>query len=104
MRSSEGTTDCVFNSIMTSLQPNVATTLTEAVRQTGIKDTMAQPVIDHLVKLGADLRKASPTRAAHTPDEVMSILTEELLKAQGKGAGIINPLTSMDGKYHFESS
>lgn len=67
------------------------------MRETGVKDAMAQPVIDHLVKLGAELRKASPTQTAHTPDEVMAILTAELLKAQGKGDGIINPLTSMDG-------
>lgn len=87
---------------MTALQPNVATTLVEAVRETGIKDAMAQPIIDHLVKLGAELRKASPTRSAHTPDEVMSILTAELLQAQQKGAGVINPLTSMDGKCNFE--
>lgn len=86
---------------MTSLQPNVATTLAEAVRETGIKDALAQPVINHLVKLGAELRKASPTRSAHTPDEVMTILTEELLKAQGKGAGILNPLNSMDGMLSF---
>lgn len=86
---------------MTSLQPNVATTLVEAVRETGIKDALAQPVINHLVKLGAELRKASPTRSAHTPDEVMTILTDELLKAQGKGAGILNPLNSMDGMLNF---
>lgn len=87
---------------MTALQPNVASTLVEAVRETGIKDALAQPVINHLVKLGAELRKASPTSAgAHSPDEVMSILTEELLKAQGKGAGILNPLNSMDGTLSF---
>lgn len=96
MRTSEGTLQCVFNSILTSLEPNVATTLVEAVRETGIKDTLAQPIINNLVKLGTELRKASPT-SSHTPDEVMSILTAELLKAQSKGAGIINPLTSMDG-------
>ncbi|KAF7974716.1 hypothetical protein HWV62_11375 [Athelia sp. TMB] len=104
LRNSESTTNCVFNNLMTSLQPNVSTTLTNAVRETGVKDALAQPVIDHLVKLGVDLRKASPTRAAHTPDEVMAILTAELLKAQNKGAGIINPLTSMDGvKIHEDT-
>lgn len=87
---------------MTALQPNVATTLVEAVRETGIKDAMAQPIIDHLVKLGSELRKSSPTQTAHTPDEVMAILTAELLQAQGKGAGVINPLTSMDGEYDYE--
>ena len=83
---------------MLALQPNVATALTEAVRESGTKDTLAQPVIDHLVKLGQELRKASPTRAAYAPDEVLSILTEELKKEQVKGQGILNPLVSMDGE------
>lgn len=82
---------------MTALQPNVSTALADAVRQSGVKDSLAQPIIERLLKIGQDLRKATPDRAAHTPDEVQSILTDELRKAQGLGPGIMNPLLAMDG-------
>lgn len=82
---------------MTALQPGITTTLTDHIRQTGVKDTLAQPIIDNLVKLGQNLRKATPDRAAHSPDEVLSILTAELKKAQGLG-GVMNPLVDMDGE------
>jgi hypothetical protein len=49
------------------------------------------------VKLGQQLRKNNPERAAYTPDEVQSILTDELKRAQGLGNGILNPLMDMDG-------
>ena len=88
---------------MLALQPNVATALTETVQEPGTKDALAQPVIDRLVKLGQELRKASPTRAAYAPDEVLAILTEELKKEQAKGQGILNPLVSMDGKLYDQS-
>jgi hypothetical protein len=82
---------------MLALQPNVGNSLTEAVQESGTKDTLAQLVIDHLVKLRQELQKALPTCAAYAPDEVLSILTEELKKEQVKGQGILNPLVSMDG-------
>ncbi|EIW74149.1 hypothetical protein CONPUDRAFT_133377 [Coniophora puteana RWD-64-598 SS2] len=42
--------------------------LAEASRSTGIKDHLAQPILDSIVKIGQDLRKATPDRAAVTPD------------------------------------
>lgn len=79
--------------------------MTDAVRESGVKDSLAQPIIDNLVKLGQDLRKSVPDRQAHSPDEVQAILTDELRKAQGLGSGIINPLLAMDGRapssYHL---
>ncbi|KAF7980223.1 hypothetical protein HWV62_39337 [Athelia sp. TMB] len=95
-RSSRETQEQTFIQLVTALQPAAATTLTDSMRLTGVKDTLAQPVIDNLVKLGQNLRKAAPNRAAHTPDEVLSILTAELKKAQGLGA-VMNPLVDMDG-------
>lgn len=86
---------------MLSLQPNVATSLASAVRETGVKDALAQPVIDSLVKLGQELRKATPNRAAYTPDEVQAILTSELKSCRDQGYGIINPLADMDGQSTF---
>lgn len=82
---------------MTALQPAVATTLTDAVRQSGVKDSLAQPIIENLVKLGQNLWKATPDCAAHTPDEVPSILADELKKAHS-GGGVMNSLIDMDGK------
>ncbi|KAJ6501774.1 hypothetical protein DFH09DRAFT_1051553 [Mycena vulgaris] len=91
------TAEETFQQILTSLEPNVATTLTEAIRLSGIKDTLAQPIMDALVKMGQDLRKANPDGSSYSPDEVQTILTEELKKHQQKGEGITNPLFDMDG-------
>jgi hypothetical protein len=104
-RSNKATCEHIFQQLVTSLEPNVVTKLVEAVRDSGIKDPVAQPIIDRLVKLGQALRKASPDRIAHTPDEVQAILTEELKKAYSNGP-VMNPLLDMDGKWHgrLESS
>ncbi|KAJ6622345.1 hypothetical protein B0H10DRAFT_2342221 [Mycena sp. CBHHK59/15] len=97
VRASADTAEETFQQILTALEPNVATTLTEAVRASGVKDVLAQPIIDLLVKTGQDLRKANPDGTSHSPDEVQTILTEELKKHQQKGEGITNPLFDMDG-------
>ncbi|KAF7333096.1 Carbamoyl-phosphate synthase large chain [Mycena venus] len=86
-----------FADILKAGEPNVATTLTEAVRSSGVKDALVQPIIDMLVKMGQDLRKANPNSSSYSPDEVQAILTEELKKHQQKGDGITNPLFDMDG-------
>ncbi|KAF8170969.1 hypothetical protein K438DRAFT_1982253 [Mycena galopus ATCC 62051] len=91
------TAEETFQQILTALEPNVATTLTEAVRASGTKDALAQPIIDVLVKMGQDLRKVNPNGASYSPDEVQTILTEELKKHQQQGDGITNPLFDMDG-------
>lgn len=80
---------------MKSLQPSVATALNDMVRSTGTKDSLAQPVIDDLVKLGQRLRLATPN--TQSPDEIQAILTSELEKAHAKGRGFLNPLVTMDG-------
>ncbi|KAJ6608562.1 hypothetical protein B0H10DRAFT_1815561 [Mycena sp. CBHHK59/15] len=54
------------------LKPNVATTLTEAVRLSGVKDSLAQPIIDLLVKMGQDLRKANLEGSSYSPDEFIT--------------------------------
>lgn len=81
---------------MTALEPGVTKPLAEAVRDSGIKDALAQPIIDRLVKMGQELRRADPGKSALAPDKVQAILLEELKKA---GPGCINPLLSADGKY-----
>ncbi|KAJ7476792.1 hypothetical protein FB451DRAFT_1461207 [Mycena latifolia] len=96
-RNPADTAEETFQQILTALEPNVATTLTEAVRLSGVKDALAQPIIDILVKMGQDLRKANPEGSALSPDEIQTILTEELKKHQQQGEGITNPLFDMDG-------
>jgi hypothetical protein len=70
------------------------------MKDSGIKDTLTQPIIDNLVKLGAQLRKAAPGRDPITPDAIQDILTQELRKENGSkpGPNIINPLVTMDGE------
>ncbi|TFY81247.1 hypothetical protein EWM64_g2768 [Hericium alpestre] len=96
LRKSVDTQEHVLKQFMTALQPNVVTALEESAKQFGIKDPVAQPIIDSLVRLGQQLRKSTPDRAAYTPDEVQSILTEELKKAFAKGP-VMNPLLDMNG-------
>ncbi|KAJ6485284.1 hypothetical protein DFH09DRAFT_1252871 [Mycena vulgaris] len=62
------------------LKPNIATTLTEAVRLSGVKNVFAQPVIGVLVKMGQDMQKANPEGSWYSPDEIQMIFTEELKK------------------------
>ncbi|KAJ6624579.1 hypothetical protein B0H10DRAFT_2162183 [Mycena sp. CBHHK59/15] len=97
LRNPADTAEETFQQILTALEPNIASTLTEAVRLSGVKDAQAQPIIDILVKMGQDLRKANPTGTVHSPDEIQTILTEELKKHQRQGEGITNPLFDMDG-------
>ncbi|ETW80535.1 hypothetical protein HETIRDRAFT_320848 [Heterobasidion irregulare TC 32-1] len=97
MRTSSETREKVFEQLVTALEPNVATKLTEAVRDSGVKDGVAQPIIDHIVKLGQQLRKSSsPEQVAHSPEEVQAILTKELRKAHGRGQ-TYNPLLDVEG-------
>lgn len=99
MRTSSETSEHIVNQFATALQPNVVTTLSDAVRSSGIKDAMAQPIIESLVKLGQQLRKNSPDQVAYSPDEVCSILLQELKSKTGEGgAGGMNPLLHMDGQ------
>ncbi|KAJ7622706.1 hypothetical protein B0H17DRAFT_1151594 [Mycena rosella] len=97
LRNPADTSEETFQQILTALEPNIATTLTEAVRLSGVKDALAQPIIDTLVKMGQDLRKANPEGSPHRPNEIQTILTAELKKHQRNGEGITNPLFDMDG-------
>lgn len=95
-RTCNETAETTVEQLLLALQPLVATALVDAVRKSGVKDAMAQPVIEKLVKLGQDLRKSTPEQAARSPDEVTAILVDELAKAHEQG-GLLNPLINMDG-------
>jgi hypothetical protein len=98
-RVASDTQEHVLRCLFTALQPGVSGELADQARESGIKDAIAQPIIEQLVKLGQELRKAAASgAAAHTPDEIQAILTEELKKAHLKG-GVMNPLLDMMGVY-----
>ncbi|EIW74161.1 hypothetical protein CONPUDRAFT_170321, partial [Coniophora puteana RWD-64-598 SS2] len=78
-------------------EPGATTKLTELSRTSGIKDMVAQPILESVIKLGQNLRKSSPGQAAYTPNEIEAILTEEIKKARSSSRGGINPLIEMDG-------
>lgn len=95
-RNCKETAETTVEQLVTSTQPFVSTSLAETARKTGVKDTIAQPIIENLVKLGQELRKGTPEQAARSPDEIMTILADELTKAHHQG-GVLNPLIDMDG-------
>jgi hypothetical protein len=57
-----------FQQILTVVEPNIATTQTEAVRFSGVKDALAQRIIEtSSLKWDKIWRKSSRTRAATHP-------------------------------------
>ena len=104
-RNSSETAEHVFQQLMTALEPNVATTLNDAISGSGIKDTFAQPIIKHLVKLGQQLRKGSGDGSVLSPGDVLTNLTEELKKIHtSSGGAVMNPLLHMSGMDHNSES
>lgn len=97
-RTAAKTKEAVYQQVLTSLEPDVITALDMAVRESGVKDALAQPILDLLVKMGQELRKSNPEGTAHSPDEVQAILLDELKKHQTAGDGIVNPLLDMNGE------
>ena len=101
-RNSNKTAEHVFQQLMTALEPNVATTLNDAISGSGIKDAFAQPTIKRLVKLGQQLQKGSADGSNMlSPGDVLTNLTEELKKIHTLSGGVImNPLLHMPGMDH----
>ena len=95
------TAEHVFQQLMTALEPNVATTLSDAISGSGIKDMIAQPIIERLVKLGQQLRKGSSDGSTLSPGDVLTNLTEELKTIHASSGGaVMNPLLHMPGMDH----
>ncbi len=62
----------------------------------GVKDSFAISIIHKLIAMGKVLRRSTVARKALSPDDVNSLLTDELKKYQGKP--IMNPLLDMPGE------
>ena len=100
-RNSRETAEHVFQQLMTALEPNVMTTLNDAVSGSGIKDLFSQPIIERLIKLGQQLRKGSGDGSMLSPGDVLANLTEELKKIHASSGGaVMNPLLHMPGMDH----
>jgi hypothetical protein len=69
----------------------------DQARDTGIKDPVAQPIIERLLDLGQSLKQSTPRRS---PDEIEQILRQELDSA--RQSIYMNPLLNMDGMFVLE--
>jgi len=86
---------------MVALEPNVATTLSDTISGSSIKDVFAQPIIERLIKLGQQLRKGSADGSMLSPGNVLTNLMEELKKIHASSGGaVMNPLLHMPGMVH----
>lgn len=83
---------------MRALAPNSHTALEKMVRKAGVKDSVAQPIIECLVTLGNEVWKR-PDIAPATSAETQEILNGELRRLKGMGP-IQNPLLEMKGMLH----
>ncbi|KAG9089001.1 hypothetical protein FRC06_001747, partial [Ceratobasidium sp. 370] len=78
-----------------AILPKTVQKIKHAARDTGVKDALAQPVIDRLLDLGKSLRKpAAKGTPCQAPSEIGGVLQRELQLARDH---CVNPLLSMDG-------
>jgi hypothetical protein len=81
---------------MRALTPNSRTALEKMIREAGVKDLIAQPIIECLTQLGNELWSQRRLRALSAED-VQNSLKEELSRMKSLGP-IHNPLLEMPGK------
>jgi hypothetical protein len=85
-----------------ALLPGARSKVDNDLALTGVKDGIAQPIIEELVKMGIGLRKVSADNPSPQSSEIDKILAAHLESAKEKGA--INALLEMDGMLSFGSS
>ncbi|KAG8703439.1 hypothetical protein FRC08_002841 [Ceratobasidium sp. 394] len=78
-----------------AIQPKTIQKVKNHMRDTGVKDPMAQPIIDRLLNLGKLLRNPPTGTPRRSPQQIEDILQQELAKA--RSACCINPLLTMPG-------
>ncbi|KAG8711711.1 hypothetical protein FRC11_002079, partial [Ceratobasidium sp. 423] len=77
------------------LKPRMIQKVKDHVSDSGIKDPIAQPLIDRLLGLGKDLLKVDNSGFRRTAQEVEDMLKIEL--ATARKIGYMNPLLDMEG-------
>ncbi|CEL62718.1 hypothetical protein RSOLAG1IB_05075 [Rhizoctonia solani AG-1 IB] len=77
------------------LKPRMITKVKEDITATGIKDPVAQPLIDRLLALGRDLLKPDKNGILRSPEEILEIMQTEVDNA--RNIGFMNPLLDMEG-------
>ncbi|EIW74429.1 hypothetical protein CONPUDRAFT_160132 [Coniophora puteana RWD-64-598 SS2] len=96
LRSSWDTYEELCKQYAVAYESGASTKLAESSRASGVKDPIAQPILDSMIKIGQEIRKNNPHRVAKaTPEEVQALLDAELRKARSRGS-VINPLLQMD--------
>lgn len=75
-----------------ALQPNSRTAIGDLVKDSGVKDTLAQPLIESLMELSYSMYAAN----SHSSGEIQEMLNNELknIKSQGR---IQNAFLEMKG-------
>ncbi|KAF8753824.1 hypothetical protein RHS01_06641 [Rhizoctonia solani] len=77
-----------------ALKPRMIQKVKDHVSNSGIKDPVAQPLIDQILTLGKDLLKADKNGSCRPAQEVEDILKVEVATARKNG--YINPLLDME--------
>ncbi|GAB1518686.1 hypothetical protein RhiTH_001750 [Rhizoctonia solani] len=77
------------------LKPRTIQKVKDHVSDSGIKDPIAQPLIDQLLTLGKDLLKPDDSGVCQTAQEVENMLKVEV--ATARKVGFMNPLLDMEG-------
>ncbi|KAF8607876.1 hypothetical protein BDV93DRAFT_487814 [Ceratobasidium sp. AG-I] len=95
IRDPQTTLKVIQSRLELSLLPGARGKVDSDMSLTGIKDGIAQPVIEEIVKLGIGLRKVSASNPSPEIDSINKVLKERLDLAKENGA--INALLEMDG-------
>ncbi|KAH9946546.1 hypothetical protein B0H21DRAFT_808883 [Amylocystis lapponica] len=95
LRSVDETREAVLQQLVLATHAAAAKPLQEAMTASGVKDSLAMPIINRLVAIGKALRRSTSSRKALTPEAVNQTLYEELLKR--RDTPVMNPLLGMKG-------
>ncbi|KAH9927295.1 uncharacterized protein B0H18DRAFT_907557, partial [Fomitopsis serialis] len=89
------TRNAVLEQLSNATHAAASKPLQDAMTKTGVKDSLAMPVITRLLTIGKALRRSTPSRRPVSIVDTEKYLREELLKL--KQSSIVNPLLDMPG-------
>jgi hypothetical protein len=85
-----------------SIQPAQKTRIKDQARDWGVKDTLGQSTIDHLIDMGHKLRGNTNGSTRHRESDVLAALQAELDSARLRGC--LNAFLNMDGELSSDFS